>query len=156
MAIISDIMAKAAFSWGPFPALYLCLLVVSGGRSPQFWGAQSVLMECRPAQCPRQEMPSPWRRLLPRDARFCGAECQEQETDAAQLLCLPGVGFASMWHLQKSIISISTGWEELWEYRGRLFWQISCVWLRCESPNWCVPWVLLTEMDWGWARAHGE
>lgn len=41
-------MASAAFSWA-FPALYLSFLVVSAGRSPQFGGAQGVLMECRAA-----------------------------------------------------------------------------------------------------------
>lgn len=44
---------------------------------------------------------------VPRDAKFRGAEsseCQEQEdTDAAQLLCLPGVGFGSTCHLQENI-----------------------------------------------------
>lgn len=44
---------------------------------------------------------------VPRDAKFRGAEsseCQEQEdTDVAQLLCLPGVGFGSTCHLQENI-----------------------------------------------------
>lgn len=131
MTLINDIVPKAAF------IISSPVFISPGGfwrEEPSAVGSTECLAGMQGSR--RLEMPSP--SLLPKDAKFCGAEsseCQGQEADAAQLLCLPGEGFGCMWDLQENIICVSTGWEELGENKGRSSGQMCCALLRRESPN---------------------